>query len=65
MKRVAFNTTIDEDLLREIRIVADEEGRDINWYIEHLLKGYLAEKKRRKSEGAASALSIPVGLASL
>ncbi len=64
MKRVPFNTTLDEDLLREVRAVAEQEGRDVNWYIEHLFQEYLSLRKKRKSDGV-STLGFPAGLAPL
>ena len=41
MSRVPLNTTVDEDLLKEWKRVAQEEGRDLNWYIEQLIGGFL------------------------
>lgn len=63
MKRVPFNTTIDEDLLREVKAMAEEEGRDINWYIERLFKDYLSSRK--KSSAGGEGLGFKTGLSSV
>lgn len=64
MKRVPFNTTIDEDLLREIQTLAETEGRSINWYIEHLFKDYLSTVKKRKTGGGDTGLGFTASLSS-
>lgn len=63
MKRVPFNTTIDEDLLREVKAMAEEEGRDINWYIERLFKDYLSSRK--KSSVGGDGRGFKTGLSSV
>ena len=40
-KKVRFTTTIDEELLKKIKVKAIEEGKNVNEIIEELLKEYL------------------------
>ena len=40
-KKVKFTTNIDEELLKEIKARAIEEGRNVNEIIEELLQEYL------------------------
>jgi len=40
-KKVRFTTTIDEELLKRIKIKAIEEGKNVNEIIEKLLQEYL------------------------
>jgi len=40
-KKVKFTTNIDEELLKEIKVRAIEEGRNVNEIIEELLRKYL------------------------
>jgi hypothetical protein len=52
MKRVPLNTTVDEALLKEWKQVANEEGRDLNWYIEQFIGNFL--QVRRKNNAGSS-----------
>ena len=40
-KKVRFTTTIDEELLKKIKIKSIEEGKNVNEIIEELLEEYL------------------------
>ena len=40
-KKVRFTTTIDEELLKKIKVKAIEEGKNVNEIIEELLRKYL------------------------
>lgn len=40
-KKVRFTTTIDEELLKKIKVRAIEEGKNVNEIIEELLQEYL------------------------
>jgi len=40
-KKVKFTTNIDEELLKKIKVLAIEEGRNVNEIIEELLRKYL------------------------
>ena len=40
-KKVRFTTTIDEGLLKKIKVKAIEEGKNVNEIIEELLEEYL------------------------
>ena len=40
-KKVRFTTTIDEGLLKKIKVRAIEEGQNVNEIIEKLLREYL------------------------
>ena len=40
-KKVKFTTNIDEELLKEIKVRAIEEGQNVNEIIEKLLQEYL------------------------
>ncbi len=40
-KKVKFTTTIDEELLKKIKVRAIEEGKNVNEIIEKLLQEYL------------------------
>jgi len=40
-KKVRFTTTIDEGLLKRIKVRAIEEGKNVNEIIEELLRKYL------------------------
>ncbi len=40
-KKVRFTTTIDEGLLKKIKVKAIEEGKNVNEIIEELLRKYL------------------------
>ena len=40
-KKVRFTTTIDEELLKKIKVNAIEEGKNVNEIIEELLRKYL------------------------
>jgi len=40
-KKVSFTTTIDEELLKKIKVRAIEEGKNVNEIIEKLLQEYL------------------------
>ena len=40
-KKVKFTTTIDEELLKKIKVRAIQEGKNVNEIIEELLKKYL------------------------
>jgi len=40
-KKVIFTTTIDEELLKKIKVRAIEEGKNVNEIIEKLLQEYL------------------------
>lgn len=40
-KKVRFTTTIDEELLKKIKVRAIEEGQNVNEIIEKLLQEYL------------------------
>ena len=40
-KKVRFTTTIDEELLKKIKVKAIEEGKNVNEIIEELLREYL------------------------
>ena len=40
-KKVRFTTTINEELLKKIKVRAIEEGKNVNEIIEELLQEYL------------------------
>lgn len=40
-KKARFTTTIDEGLLKKIKVKAIEEGKNVNEIIEELLRKYL------------------------
>ncbi len=40
-KKVKFTTTIDEELLKKIKVLAIEEGKNVNEIIEELFEEYL------------------------
>ena len=40
-KKVKFTTTIDEELLKKIKVRAIEEGKNVNEIIKKLLQEYL------------------------
>lgn len=40
-KKVRFTTTVDEELLKKIKVRAIEEGKNVNEIIEELLQEYL------------------------
>lgn len=40
-KKVKFTTNIDEELLKKIKVLAIEEGKNVNEIIEKLLREYL------------------------
>lgn len=40
-KKVRFTTTIDEELLKKIKVKAIEEGKNVNEILEELLREYL------------------------
>lgn len=40
-KKVKFTTTIDEELLKKIKVKSIEEGKNVNEIIEELLREYL------------------------
>ena len=40
-KKVKFTTTIDEELLKKIKVKAIEEGQNVNEIIEKLFQEYL------------------------
>ena len=40
-KKIKFTTTIDEELLKKIKIKAIKEGKNVNEIIEELLREYL------------------------
>ncbi len=40
-KKVKFTTTIDEELLKKIKVRAIEEGKNVNEIIEKLFQEYL------------------------
>lgn len=40
-KKVKFTTTIDEELLKKIKIKSIEEGKNVNEIIEELFEEYL------------------------
>ena len=54
--KVKFTTNINEKLLKEVKMKAIEEGRNVNEIIEELLEKYLEEgnnmkmKKRNRKE---------------
>jgi hypothetical protein len=60
MPRVPLNTTVDEDLLKEWKRVAQEEGRDLNWYIEQLIGGFLQARKEQSRNAPADSKPWPM-----
>ena len=40
-KKIKFTTTIDEELLKKIKVKAIKEGKNVNEIIEELLRKYL------------------------
>jgi hypothetical protein len=59
MKRVPLNTTVNETLLNEWKEVAEEEGRDLNWYIETLVGHFLQMRKKNRPAGPAGVGAWP------
>lgn len=47
--KINFNLRIDEEINKELRIIAEEEGRSKNAQIEYILKDYI-KKYRSKIE---------------
>lgn len=43
--RVKFTTTLDVELLREIKLVAVKESTDVSKILEKLIKEYLEKQK--------------------
>lgn len=43
--RITVNTTLDETLIKEIKILAIQEGKRMNDLIEEAIKAFLAKKK--------------------
>jgi len=48
--RVKFTTTLDEDLLEKLRIVAIKEKTNVNKILEKLIKKYLDTADRGNDE---------------
>lgn len=46
MSKVKFTTTIDENLLEQIKIIAIKEKRSVSAILERLIKEYLEKNKR-------------------
>jgi len=44
-KKVKFTTNIDEELLKKIKVLAIEEGKNVNEIIEKLLQEYLKKEE--------------------
>jgi len=44
--KVKFTTNINEELLKEVKMVAIKEGRNVNEIIEEQLEKYLLENRR-------------------
>lgn len=47
MTRKKFTTTLDEDLIKKIKIKAVEEGTDVSKLLETLIIKYLSEEKEQ------------------
>lgn len=45
MSKVKFTTTIDENLLEQIKIIAIKEKRSVSAILERLIKEYLEKNK--------------------
>ena len=43
MKKVKFNTTLNENLIKDLKIKAIEENKNVNEILEELIKDYLDE----------------------
>lgn len=41
MKKVKFNTTLNENLIKDLKIKAIEENKNVNEILEELIKDYL------------------------
>lgn len=44
--RKNYSTTLDENLLKEIKKAAIDEGRDLNDILEEIIRKYLESKKK-------------------
>ena len=43
MKKVKFNTTLNENLIKDLKIKAIEENKNVNEILEELIKDYLEQ----------------------
>lgn len=43
MKKVKFTTTLNENLIKDLKIKAIEENKNVNEILEELIKGYLEQ----------------------
>ena len=58
MAKVKFTTNIDEEILKEIKIVAIEEGTSVNLIIEEQLKNYLNKKENESMKKEITNMSL-------
>ena len=57
-KATAFR--LDDDVLSELKKIAEKEDRSVNWLVNNTLKNFIeGEKKKKKSDGNGKKLYLP------
>ena len=44
--RVTFSTNLDQDLIKDLKIEAIHQGKNVNEILEEIIKEYLEKKKQ-------------------